>query len=61
MDLYTELQNQNEDFNKEAKRKTLVLGGGTFNHVRSHMSLSAPAFGNTAIYINDSLSKSNSI
>lgn len=25
-----------------------VLGGGTFNHVRSHLALSAPAFGNTA-------------
>ena len=25
-----------------------VLGGGTFNHVRSHMALAAPAFGGTA-------------
>lgn len=25
-----------------------VLGGGTFNHVRAHLSLAAPAFGETA-------------
>jgi len=25
-----------------------ILGGGTFNHVRSHLSLAAPAFGETA-------------
>jgi hypothetical protein len=25
-----------------------VIGGGTFNHVRSHMALAAPAFGETA-------------
>lgn len=30
-------------------KKIYVLGGGTFNHVRSHLSLAAPAFGETAI------------
>lgn len=28
--------------------KIYVLGGGTFNHVRSHLSLAAPAFGTAA-------------
>lgn len=30
------------------KQKIYILGGGTFMHVRAHMSLSAPAFGETA-------------
>lgn len=29
-----------------------IFGGGTFFHVRNHMSLCAPAFGKTARYIN---------
>jgi len=29
-------------------RRTIVIGGGTFNHIRNHMSLAAPAFGTTA-------------
>jgi hypothetical protein len=30
-----------------------ILGGGTFSHVRAHLALSMPAFGNTAIQIHD--------
>lgn len=30
------------------KRKTVILGGGTFQPIRNHLSLSAPAFGTTA-------------
>lgn len=29
-------------------KKLMVLGGGTFSHVRAHLALAAPAFGNTA-------------
>lgn len=29
-------------------KRVLVLGGGTFSHVRAHLSLAAPAFGETA-------------
>lgn len=29
-----------------------IFGGGTFHHVRNHLSLCAPAFGKTARYIN---------
>jgi hypothetical protein len=29
-------------------KKVIIIGGGTFNHVRSHLSLAAPAFGSTA-------------
>lgn len=29
-------------------KKVIILGGGTFNHVRTHLSLAAPAFGETA-------------
>jgi len=29
-------------------KKIAVLGGGTFSHVRAHLSLAAPAFGTTA-------------
>lgn len=30
------------------KSNIVIIGGGTFNHVRNHLSLSAPAFGATA-------------
>ena len=33
------------------KKKIHVLGGGTFSHVRTHLSLAMPAFGDTAIDI----------
>lgn len=36
-------------------KKIIVLGGGTFSHVRSHLSLSAPAFGRTACQLFDLL------
>lgn len=29
-------------------KKCIVIGGGTFNHVRSHLAIAAPAFGETA-------------
>lgn len=29
--------------------KIVIMGGGTFNHVRNHLALAAPAFGTTAI------------
>ena len=29
-------------------KKTIIIGGGTFNHIRNHLSLGAPAFGSTA-------------
>lgn len=29
-------------------KKILILGGGTFSHVRNHLALAAPAFGKTA-------------
>jgi hypothetical protein len=29
-------------------KKVVVLGGGTFSHVRAHLALAAPAFGTTA-------------
>jgi hypothetical protein len=29
-------------------KKVVVLGGGTFSHVRAHLALAAPAFGKTA-------------
>jgi len=28
-----------------------IIGGGTFSHVRNHLSLAAPAFGTTAIHL----------
>lgn len=33
---------------KMEKRKVIVIGGGTFSHVRTHLALCAPAFGETA-------------
>lgn len=35
--------------------RTIVYGGGTFNHVRAHNALAAPAFGETARFIYDDL------
>lgn len=35
----------------EVRKKVIVLGGGTFSHVRAHMALSAPAFGETARFL----------
>jgi len=32
-------------------KKVIILGGGTFSHVRSHLSLAAPAFGSTAKHL----------
>ena len=32
----------------ENKKRIIVIGGGTFNHIANHLSLSAPAFGTTA-------------
>ncbi len=32
-------------------RKTYILGGGTFQPIRNHLSLSAPAFGTTAKHL----------
>ena len=29
-------------------KRTIILGGGTFQPIRNHLSLSAPAFGTTA-------------
>ena len=31
-----------------ANKKIVILGGGTFNHVRAHLALATPAFGETA-------------
>ena len=30
------------------KKKVIIIGGGTFSHVRTHLALAAPAFGATA-------------
>ncbi len=38
-------------------KKIYVLGGGTFSHVRSHLSLATPAFGETAIQLSTILSQ----
>lgn len=32
----------------EHQKKIVVLGGGTFSHVRNHLAVAAPAFGKTA-------------
>lgn len=29
-------------------KKCITIGGGTFNHVRNHLALAAPAFSETA-------------
>jgi len=36
-------------------RRTIIIGGGTFNHIRNHLSLAAPAFGTTAKVMNKQL------
>jgi phosphopantothenoylcysteine synthetase/decarboxylase len=33
----------------------LILGGGTFYHVRNHLSIAAPAFGTTARWLKENL------
>jgi hypothetical protein len=33
----------------------LILGGGTFYHVRNHLSIAAPAFGTTAKWLHEAL------
>ncbi len=33
-------------------KRTIIIGGGTFQPIRNHLSLSAPAFGKTARFIN---------
>lgn len=33
-------------------RRTIILGGGTFEPIRNHLALCAPAFGTTAIKLN---------
>lgn len=35
------------------KGKTIIIGGGTINPIRNHLSLCAPAFGNTARKIHE--------
>ena len=37
------------------KKQTVILGGGTFYHIRNHLSLAAPAFGTTAKYLHKKL------
>ena len=36
-------------------RRTVIIGGGTFSHIRTHLSLAAPAFGTTAKAIQNKL------
>lgn len=38
-------------------KRTYILGGGTFSHVRNHLSIAAPAFGETAIAIQQILNR----
>ena len=38
-------------------KKIHVLGGGTFSHIRTHLSLAMPAFGDTAIEIHKIISQ----
>lgn len=42
-------------------RKTIILGGGTFQPIRNHLSLAAPAFGNTARQITEIYKKNKVI
>lgn len=35
------------------KKKVIIIGGGTFNFVRNHLALAAPAFGETASIMYD--------
>ena len=41
--------------------KTLIFGGGTFNHIRSHLALAAPAFGETARKLHELMPESTLI
>lgn len=36
-------------------KKTIIIGGGTFQPIRNHLSLSAPAFGTTAKFLYEEL------
>ncbi len=38
-------------------KKIHIIGGGTFSHVRAHLALAMPAFGDTAIKIHEIMSK----
>lgn len=40
-------------------KKTVIIGGGTFYHIRNHLSLAAPAFGTTAKYLHSQFIKHN--
>lgn len=40
-------------------QRILILGGGTFYHVRNHLSIAAPAFGTTARWLHEQLPNSN--
>ncbi len=39
-------------------KRTVILGGGTFEPIRNHLSLSAPAFGTTAIKLSELIENS---
>ncbi len=34
-------------------KKIHIIGGGTFSHIRNHLSLAAPAFGQTANWLDE--------
>lgn len=34
-------------------KKVIILGGGTVSHIKSHLALTAPAYGNTARWLAD--------
>jgi hypothetical protein len=42
-------------------KRIVIIGGGTFNHIRNHMSLAAPAFGTTAKKLYSMIWKSKEI
>jgi len=39
------------------KKRIVIIGGGTFSHVRAHLALAAPAFGLTAIKLAEKFRK----
>lgn len=39
------------------KKRVVIIGGGTFSHVRTHLSLATPAFGKTARTLYDKCQK----
>ena len=43
------------------KASTIIIGGGTFQPIRNHLSLCAPAFGKTARFMNTLIKDSISI